>query len=210
MSATPVYAFPFPALTDTPAGPAQMQALAERIEAVLQANLALGANLTVPGTLMVTGDVQIGSFSAPRGIAGKQASTTSSAAIGTTETVIFTITNLVFKAGRAYKVTVGRLLQQNTVGAAALFRVRKTNAGGTDWGIVGRILCADTTVAVTAQCLGYLLRTAGTDLTTDVALTLQAGVGTATQVATATEPRFFLIEDVGTAADFANLGVAVT
>lgn len=37
MGVTPVYGFPYPALTDSPNGPAQIQALAEAVESSLQA-----------------------------------------------------------------------------------------------------------------------------------------------------------------------------
>jgi hypothetical protein len=52
---TSVYNLPYPSPLDGPDGPAQIKALAEAVEAILQGNLTLGGNLTVPGTLTVSG-----------------------------------------------------------------------------------------------------------------------------------------------------------
>jgi hypothetical protein len=49
MGATPTYAFPFPAVSDSPNGPAQIQALAEALEAKIAAMDALAATLSARG-----------------------------------------------------------------------------------------------------------------------------------------------------------------
>ncbi len=148
---------------------------------------------------------------APPGIAY---SPSTSAAIGTTETVVLTIPNMVFKAGKAYKVTMKAMMYGSVAGALGNFRVRKTNASGADWGEYGRTRCEGTNSGSSVGVGGsplYLTRSANTDLTADVVLTCSANTGnTVTLWASAATPRTFLIEEVGDAADYLGLGVDVT
>ncbi len=158
----------------------------------------------------------VGPVSLASGFRACVSSTSPSAAIGATETAIFTISDFVFESGRAYKLTAGRMVSHDAVNTAGSMRVRKTNAAGTNWGQLGQSHLGASAGsplinnAFTAQPTGYLVRTAATDLTADVVLTLQASGGHITQFGSVAEPRFFMIEDCGEAGNYAPLGVDVT
>lgn len=146
--------------------------------------------------------------SVPQGIF----STSNSSAINTTETVVLTATNVVFRAGVAYEAHVHCGLFGDAVGRLASVRLRKTNAAGADWGEYYRMETKGISgaTAVPGGGMLYLVRTAATDLTATVVVTLQASAGTVTMLASAATPRRLVIVPVGDATDFANFGVDVT
>ncbi|SCF06688.1 hypothetical protein [Micromonospora mirobrigensis] len=140
---------------------------------------------------------------------GKASNTVSQSSI-TTEAVSLTVSSMVFKAGWAYRAYI-RTAVYGTVGAQVAFRLRKTNATGTDLGEFGRVTCDGTVVGSSAMVNGsiVLVRSAGTDLTTDVVLTVSASTGTVNCWAGTSSPRYLIIEPIGTAAEYAGLGVDV-
>lgn len=154
----------------------------------------------------------IDGIAAPRGFRGVSIDTVDSAAV-TAETVVMTISNFVFAAGRAYRVAFGSQVETSNVNGRARFRLRKTNAAGTLWHDYGTVLTTGTAGDNTqAHNEGYLRRTAGTDLTATTVLTLEnlsGGANTATMIRSTGTTRHFIIEDCGAATDFPN-AVAVT
>ncbi len=131
-------------------------------------------------------------------------SSTNSAAIPAgTETVVRTISNMIFRDNRAYLVTWGSMLQSDTANGNGVFRFRKTNAGGTLYGDSGQIPTPAAGTTYHAQGHWYVRRNKNAgDLTTDVVLTLDAGAGNATHVAVAEARRHLLIEDIGSASEY--------
>ncbi|MFF0469325.1 hypothetical protein ACFYPX_18075 [Micromonospora zamorensis] len=138
-------------------------------------------------------------------------STAAQTGVGTTETVSLTVPGVMFKAGWAYEVQM-RTAVYGTAAVQALFRVRKTNAAGTDWGEYGRVTCVGTSAGVSAMANGsiVLLRSASTDLTADVALTIVASSGTVNAFASATSPRYVVVRPCGFASEYVGCGVEVT
>ncbi|WP_157743888.1 hypothetical protein [Micromonospora zamorensis] len=137
-------------------------------------------------------------------------STASQTGVGTTETLSLTVPSVTFKAGWAYEVQI-RGLVYGTAAAQALFRVRKTNVAGTDWGEFGRVRCESTSAGTSAMANGsiVLLRSATTDLTAAVALTIVASSGTVNVFANAASPRYVVVRPCGFASEYAGCGVEV-
>jgi hypothetical protein len=142
---------------------------------------------------------------------GVAASTSSQTGFTTTEVVSLTVSSMVFKAGLAYRAHL-RAAVYGTAGAQVLFRLRKTNAAGANWGEYGRIRCEGTSAADGAMANGsiILLRSAGSDLTVDVALTVVTDTGTGNVFADAASPRSLTIEPIGLASTYTGLGVDVS
>jgi hypothetical protein len=221
VATTSVYGFRYQGLNDPPHGPDLGKDLAEDIEAALQGNLALGADLDVPGdlsvgggaavtgNLTVTGSITAGSITRP---AVGKASSTSSHTGFSSETASLTISNMVFKSGWAYRATMRGLIYASSSSATIHFRLRKTTSGGDDYGEFGRIPVAGTTTSAAAMANGsiFLYRSAGSDLTVDVVLTVAASTGTGNVFATSASPRFLVIEPCGPASDYSGVGVDVT
>lgn len=155
-------------------------------------------------------DRRISAFDGSTGIAVASSTAVQNLA-ATTEVVALTIASFTFRAGFAYRAVFRAGVASTTAGLYLNYRVRKTNAAGTDYGEFFRT--PNITGNPVASALGtiYLLRTAGTDLTTDVCLTVQPGSATAiTNYANASSPRFLIIEPAGFASSYAGLGIAVT
>ncbi|MEU7843957.1 hypothetical protein AB0B39_23690 [Micromonospora sp. NPDC049114] len=138
-------------------------------------------------------------------------STAAQTGVGTTELVSLTVAGVTFKAGWAYEVQM-RGGVYGTAASQALFRIRKTNAAGTDWGEYGRVTCVGTSAGTTAMANGsiVLVRSATTDLTADVALTVVASSGATVNVyANATSPRYLVVRPCGFAYEYVGCGVEV-
>ncbi|MFY1660911.1 hypothetical protein [Micromonospora sp. WMMD1274] len=148
---------------------------------------------------------------APPGIAY---SNTSQSPVGTSEVASLIVSNMVFKAGKAYRAYFKTSVYAAD-GTMANFRLRKTNASGADWGEFGRIRCVANALGSAMMANGgplILTRSASTDLTADVVLTVSSSSGTnlVTCWGSATTPRYLIIDEVGSAADYLGLGVDVT
>ncbi|MEU3452191.1 hypothetical protein ABZ671_00910 [Micromonospora sp. NPDC006766] len=188
MGTTPTYGLRYQDVTDPPNGPLLGRNLAEDVEA------------------------QIKRIDAAKPPQSRRAySVTTQTNIGTADVASLTLSGMVFKAGWAYRASV-RGMVYGTTNAQVHFRLRKSNASGADWGEYGRVTCTGANPGNGAMVSGslILLRSAGTDLTTDVALVVSASTGTCYVFAGATSPRYLLLEAVGPAADYIGLGVDVT
>lgn len=127
------------------------------------------------------------------------------------EAVSLTVTNMVFKAGWAYRAYLRGLLYASAAGVLAHFRLRQTGLSGTDYGEYGRVEAKGSTVGTSVMVSGtvVLTRSAASDLTTDVALTVAASTGTVNVHASAASPRYLSIEPIGPASEYLGLGVDV-
>lgn len=135
---------------------------------------------------------------------------TGSSAIGTTITAVLTIASCVFRAGRAYSVeNVGGVFA-DTTGRYADFALFKTSTAGTQLAAFYRTPAVGANGTQT-NCYGkvYLRRTAATDLTITLVLTMVANAGTVVHDAAATRPRSLVVTDIGPAANW-PMGFDVT
>lgn len=129
------------------------------------------------------------------------ASSTSNSAAVLSETSLIALTGVTFRAGMAYRLTLGGQLQ-GSVANFSLWRVRNATAtSGADWGQFGHY-----SVASAANPYGlfgehFLKRTAGDDLINQtVSVNVNASTGTVMHVGTATKPRYLMLEEWGPAA----------
>jgi len=122
--------------------------------------------------------------------------------VGTSIGAALTLTNCVFTAGRAYSVENIGGVHADALDRYADFGVFKTSVAGTQYGAFYRTRC--NIVGNQVNCYGriYLRRSAGTDLTTDIVLSLVASAGTVTHDGTSSFPRALVVRDVGTAAQY--------
>lgn len=127
----------------------------------------------------------------------------------TTESTILTITNMIFKAGTAYRAFL-RTGLNGPNGAQCLFQIRKTNSTGTQLGEYGRVTTLSTAVGSTVMANGSLIinRSASTNLTTNIVLTAAASASVNLWASTVS-PRSLIIEPIGLASDYAGLGVDI-
>lgn len=130
----------------------------------------------------------------------------------TAESVSLTVTNMAFRAGWAYRASIRGAIYGSAAGLLAHFRLRKTNLAGADWGEYGRAetkgASVGTSFMVNASLI--LLRSAATDLLSSVALVVTPSSGTINIFASIASPRYLLIEPIGPAAAYADLGVEVS
>lgn len=125
MPSTPTYAFPYPALTDSPNGPSQIQSLAVALESKIALMDAATNALAV----------------LPKGYVGSHKPTGTATSVGTTETVacVFTFNAT---AGRRYKVSwQADLSSTGTSTTGAGFRLRAKNTASTT-DVTGTIVSA--------------------------------------------------------------------
>lgn len=147
-----------------------------------------------------------------RGTKGQLSSLGVSSTFGTSETVVHTLPNFVFKAGRAYKVTYyGGWNDVSGAPTRVNPRLRRTSVSGTLWADWGwrEVLAASTAIYGDGD-VTYLRRNASSDLVATVVLTALVDAGTAQHYASATFRRVLVIEDVGAAADFATIAFDVS
>jgi len=122
------------------------------------------------------------------------------------EIVVNTINGHVFESGRAYRVILLGGFNSGTAGTSGNFFLRKgtTIAGVMWWDYYWSVaMLAGGAVGGIPGSHGYLRRTAGTDLTSSLVLTMRSNnAATGQHYADATHPRGFVIYDCGEAADF--------
>jgi len=130
-------------------------------------------------------------------------SISSSAAIGTTATAVLTLTGCVFTANRAYSVENVGLVFGDAAGRLADFSVFKTSTAGTQYVAFGRSWAGVGGQQTTCYSRAYVIRSAGTDLTTDIVLSVAStSAGTVQHDAASTRPRALIVRDVGTSAAY--------
>jgi hypothetical protein len=131
-------------------------------------------------------------------------STSSSSAVGTTVTAVLSISNVTFKAGRAYSVeNIGGALGSTTLEAD--FSFWKNGTSGTQMGSFYRTPCV--AGGAIRNCYGkiYVANTSASDVVwTSAALAVATSTGTVTHEAAANRPRQLIIRSVGLASAYAN------
>lgn len=133
-----------------------------------------------------------------RGVVNVVESAASSAAIGTSETVVMTLPSFTYRAGRAYEVSMKGGIVFSTVTTKGDFRVRKTSAAGLDLGEFFRFSTSATSGVDQACAPGPVFTVApGADVTATIVLTLVATTGTVTHFAVPASPRRVIIRDIG-------------
>jgi hypothetical protein len=138
-----------------------------------------------------------------RGLWAKAESTVLSGAVGTTETVMLSSTDL-YKAGRAYEVRHNGGVRGAAANCYAQFRLRNTNAAGQDLGEFYREFCGSSaSTVVSARRSGAIFTIGSSDITRTVALTMQGtATGDVTHFASTNTPRQMLVFDIGRATDY--------
>lgn len=118
MGVTPIYGFPYPALTDSPNGPAQIQALAEAVEADLAVTDANIAAVTALGPTYTK-------------LLGGQRRTADTANINTVETQFVSAGSIALPASSWIQVGVMVNLFTSVANDEFHFKIRETNVAGT-------------------------------------------------------------------------------
>jgi hypothetical protein len=135
---------------------------------------------------------------------------TDSAATGAETMVSNPATNFVWKAGRAYKVTISGRFGGSATGTEVIFKLRRgTTVGATllaDFGGL-KVVLAGNIGHVNIAC--YVKNATGADITTTVQPSLTGAGGNATWIGTAGIPRGWTIEDVGDASAFGALAIDI-
>lgn len=133
-----------------------------------------------------------------RGVVNVVESAGSSAAIGTTETVVMTLPAFTYRAGRAYEVSMKAGIGISTITTKADFRLRKTNAAGQDLGEWFRYSSTATAGIDQANGPGPVFTVApGADVTATLVLTLASTTGTTIHFGSAASPRRVIVRDIG-------------
>ena len=187
MPSTPTYAFPYPALSDSPNGPVEIQALALALE-----------------TKIILMDAAVAAMaSLPKGYIGSHKPTTTATSVGTTETVAC-VFSFNATAGRRYKCTWQADLSSTGVSTTgAGFRLRAKNTASTT-DVTGTIMSARDAVVsngFNTQCQAFGDFVASVTGTWTVVATIYAANGTNNVVqaysSTGHIPNL-TIEDIGT------------
>lgn len=163
-------------------------------------DLHVGNDMDVGDTLIVDGNIYSGPdlVNLGRGQVNRVSSTTASAAIGSTETVVMTFPSMTYRANRSYRV----FHEANwTISAATAgygnFQVRKTNASGTVLVTYSRFRGDLTSTQFSGRASG-VFTVGASDVTATIVVTC---AGTASynivQFAQAGTPRVCSIYDVG-------------
>jgi hypothetical protein len=124
-------------------------------------------------------------------------STSASSAIGTSATSVLTLSGCVLRAGRAYSIeNVGGVFG-DADGRYADFALFKTSTAGTQIGAYYRTRAGGPGAQMNCYGKIYMRRSAGTDLTMNLVLSIVANAGTVTHDAAANRPRALVVTDVG-------------
>jgi hypothetical protein len=123
----------------------------------------------------------------------------------TTETVLMTIPSMVYKNGRAYRVTLWGLAASTTASTFFLFQLRKGAATIAGTVYKGQMRLPTLSTASTNNAVPLtvvLVNTSGADITTAVTWTATCNAGTGTFAASAGNVAHATVEDVGLAAQW--------
>ena len=132
------------------------------------------------------------------------ADTLSSSAVGTTETIILTLPNTLYKANTAFELRLeGGYTQSVATGVGSYFRVRKGTVAGVVVGDFQRAaeLTANNTLAHEFN-RRKIFTTLASAITTSLVVTLQCAAGTTTHVGNSQSPRQVYVVEVGDQADY--------
>lgn len=165
---------------------------------------SLAADLHATGSVKLNEDLVINNVTQGRGIAAYSQQTANSATF-TTEAVVMTVTNVLFRTGRAYRLQVKGNGSSSVVNDRVQYRVRKTNVTGITYlnsGIGTQVLAANLAHGFCFENIA--VNTSGSDLTQTVVVTgqRQAGTGNCFINGSAVDPWYLHIEDIGAAVDY--------
>lgn len=166
--------------------------------------------LTLDGNLRITGELRVAGTRQGKGYIDSTSLDTSLPPIGAGPAVSVFVSNVTWEAGRAYRVTFGTNVESSAVGALCRFQLHKTDESGTTlWDFGDWITQGGNDMNVGG--VGFIRRSAGTDLVATLALTIATITGgeTTTHLGSAARPRFLLIEDVGASSDY-TMGFEIT
>lgn len=160
------------------------------------------ANITCVDIPNGTSAISIG-----RGARATLGSNSSSASVAD-ETVVATLNNFIWRAGRAYKVEMGQRVESSTTSQRARFLMRRgTTIAGTLLVDFGTTETCSSTASADMNCYGtgWVINATGSDITQSVCVTLDnesSAVNTVTWLGSAASPRWLTITDVGSASDY--------
>lgn len=147
-------------------------------------------------------DLLVSGVSQGRGFRRIATSTSDSAAIGA-EAVSLTLSNVAFRDGRAYRGRFGHRITTSLGTNTAQWSIRKDNAAGTQYMQGGAFGPSGTAQPINAQGEFYLRRNGGSgDVTITIVLTWVASAGTMVHKGSAVSPRYLILEEVGSYADY--------
>jgi hypothetical protein len=138
--------------------------------------------------------------------------TTDSAAIGAETMVSSAATGFVWKAGRAYKITISGRIGGSAGGTEGIFKLRRGTTTGAsllaDFGSI-KVVTAGNVHHVNIAC--YVKNATGADITTTVQPSLTGAGGNATWLGSGAGliPRGWTIEDVGDASAYGALAADI-
>lgn len=163
-------------------------------------DVGLGANpggdIYIANTVDLQFQQDSNAFSAGRGFVDSSVPGASSAAIGA-EATVHTITNMVWREGRAYEILLGGRLN-TSAGNTCIFQLRRTNLAGAILSTYGGYTFPAAVVGWPLSERTVLRRGLGSgDLTQSLVCTLQASVGSGTHIHAGGRPRFLEIRDIG-------------
>jgi hypothetical protein len=168
-------------------------------------DLVAGADITALSDVFAANRVMVGPSAVDigRGIVNSVSSTSPSAAVGSTETVVLTFPSITYKANRAYRVFhEANFTISAAVAAFGNFQLRKTNSSGTVLATFSRFYGNATSTQFSGRA-SAVFTTGNSDVTAALVVTSQ---GTAsynvTHWAAAGTPRVCSIYDVGSDIDF--------
>jgi hypothetical protein len=158
-----------------------------------------------------SGNYVVGELSPPprgRGLFIETSETTSSPAVGTSESTVLSILQVSFPAGRAYEFKVSGGIFSTVAGALAYFRIRNGSA------LLGEFYRQRTEGgSVMTQDMSLLAGTVPGDgvITADINLNMfispASGVNTVSHFGSTDRPRRLMCYDIGAYEDYSNLNV---
>lgn len=162
------------------------------------------------GVLGTDGDFTVKGHDRGRGVLGTITRTASTSIPDATDNLLMTLPSRTYVNGRAYRLTiVGWFSPTTTASNYCLFKVKKTNAGGTVWVDSNRIGVVST-AANPVNLTFYLTNTSGADITDTVVFTGAIFTGTSTfGSSTANTISYMIMEDVGLASDYVGAPIVV-
>lgn len=132
-----------------------------------------------------------------------QIGTSTTASVGTAETVVVTFPGATFTAHTAYRITFEGLLRATTAANVALMSFRDTNISGTARGTPGSFNLPTTTSNYAWHFDHYVANTGAADITSRVlCVTIATSAGTTAINASATNPYSFVVVACGLDTDW--------
>ena len=136
-------------------------------------------------------------------------STSTTGAVGTTETVFSTLSSATFKANTAYRIEFKGSYNMSTSTANPYFWIRKTNVAGMDVADFLRMPAP----GIASQPMGFerfsFFTVGGSDVTAALACVMRCTAGTVTLQAGTAFPRSVRVLEAGKASDYPNWPVLV-